>query len=252
MWFKKHKWKVIAVLAVLAILAAAFLLGSGAPGQNSRPVESPAASESPRQEAPAESPAESVRPVETGVPEQSPAPSESMQPVESPEPSKSAGPELSPTPSPTQTLEPSAAPEPAGLSCTLSISCATILNNMDMLDPAKVELVPASGWILGPVTVTFTEGETVFDVLQRTLRDYGIHMESKTTPLYGSVYIEGIANLYEFDCGGQSGWMYQVNGWFPNYGCSKYTLCDGDSIQWLYTCDLGYDVGGGYAAGNRE
>ena len=43
-------------------------------------------------------------------------------------------------------------------------------------------------------------------------------------------YIEGINNLYEFDCGEQSGWMYSVNGWFPNYGCSRYQLKDGDVV----------------------
>ena len=28
-------------------------------------------------------------------------------------------------------------------------------------------------------------------------------------------------------------WMYCVNGWYPNYGCSKYTLEDGDHLQAL-------------------
>ena len=74
-------------------------------------------------------------------------------------------------------------------------------------------------------------------------------MEFSVTPIYDSAYIEGIANLYEFDCGELSGWMYRVNGWFPNYGCSRYVLQDGDTVEWLYTCDLGEDVGGGYAAG---
>jgi hypothetical protein len=45
--------------------------------------------------------------------------------------------------------------------------------------------------------------------------------------------------------------MYSVNGWFPNYGSSRYALKDGDEICWVYTCDLGQDVGGGYAAGNK-
>ena len=62
-------------------------------------------------------------------------------------------------------------------------------------------------------------------------------------------YIEGIHNLYEFDCGDLSGWMYKVNGWFPNYGCSRYQLKQGDVIEWVYTCDLGKDVGGGNAVG---
>ena len=59
------------------------------------------------------------------------------------------------------------------------------------------------------------------------------------------LYIEGIGNLYEFDCGAESGWMYAVNGWFPNYGCSQYALQDGDTVTWVYTCDLGRDVGSG-------
>jgi len=134
--------------------------------------------------------------------------------------------------------------------CTISISCATILDHMDWLDPEKVELVPEDGWILKPTEVTFYEGESVFNVLQRTCKQQCIHMEFENTPMYNSAYIEGIHNLYEFDCGEISGWMYQVNGWFPNYGCSRYQLQAGDVIEWVYTCDLGVDVGGYYSTGS--
>lgn len=135
------------------------------------------------------------------------------------------------------------------LTCTLSIRCDTILNNMDMLKEEKKALVPGDGVILATTTVTFSEGESVFDVLKRMTREQRIHMEFEFTPIYNSAYIEGIANLYEFDCGNLSGWMYKVNGWFPNYGCSRYQLKQGDVIEWVYTCDLGKDVGGGYATG---
>ena len=128
--------------------------------------------------------------------------------------------------------------------CTFSIECATILNNLSQLAPEKLEMVPSSGVILPKQTVTFYEGESVFDVLQRLCRDKGIHMESSWTPIYNSAYIEGIHNLYEFDCGSLSGWMYRVNGWYPNYGCSRYQLAQGDVVEWRYTCDLGKDVGG--------
>ncbi len=127
--------------------------------------------------------------------------------------------------------------------CTLSISCATILDNMEQLEEEKAPLVPEDGWILEPVEVSFTEGESVFDVLLHTCQENKIHMEYTDTPMYNSAYIEGIHNLYEFDCGSLSGWMYSVNGWFPNYGCSRYALCDGDVVEWVYTCDLGKDVG---------
>ena len=140
--------------------------------------------------------------------------------------------------------------------CTISITCETILDNWDAWDEwdkeaadAKKPLVPSDGVILGTTSVTFSEGESVFDVLQRVCRQNGIHMESSWTPMYNSAYVEGINNLYEFDVSQGSGWMYSVNGWFPNYGCSRYVLQDGDSIAWRYTCDYGDDVGGGYAAG---
>ena len=88
------------------------------------------------------------------------------------------------------------------------------------------------------------EGDTVFDVLLRTVLENDIHMEYVDTPVYDSAYIEGIANLYEFDAGEQSGWMYSVNEEFPNYGCSSYQVKDGDVICWVYTCNLGTDVRG--------
>lgn len=128
--------------------------------------------------------------------------------------------------------------------CTFSIECSTILNNLGQLDPDKLEMVPSGGTILATTTVTFYEGESVFDVLQRVCKEKGIHLESSWTPIYNSAYIEGIHNLYEFDCGSLSGWMYRVNGWYPNYGCSRYQLQDGDVVEWRYTCDLGNDVGG--------
>jgi hypothetical protein len=37
--------------------------------------------------------------------------------------------------------------------------------------------------------------------------------------------------------------MYKVNDWYPNYGCSRYPLKDGDVIEWNYTCNLGRDLG---------
>lgn len=133
--------------------------------------------------------------------------------------------------------------------CTFSIECSTILNNLEELDPDKLDSVPSNGVILRKMTVVFYEGESVYDVLERVCRENGIHLEASWTPLYGSAYVEGIHNLYEFDCGTNSGWMYRVNGWYPNYGCSRYLLAQGDVVEWRYTCDLGADVGGGYAIG---
>jgi len=135
------------------------------------------------------------------------------------------------------------------LSATLSVSSKTILDNLDKFDKDKLEVLPEDGIIYKKQTITFSEGESVFDVLLREMKKNKIHMEFSMTPIYNSNYIEGINNIYEFDCGELSGWMYKVNDWFPNYGASRYLLKDGDVIEWVYTCDLGRDVGGDGAIG---
>lgn len=144
---------------------------------------------------------------------------------------------------------PAGEPEPERpLTCTVSVSCAALLDHMDLLDESKHALVPEDGVLLPETQVFFAAGESVYDVLQRVCEASRLHMEAEFTPLYDSYYIQGIGNLYEFDAGSLSGWMYAVNGWFPNYGCSRYELRDGDTVAWVYTCDLGADVGGGSAA----
>lgn len=135
-------------------------------------------------------------------------------------------------------LSDSQAEESSINTCTITIRCDTILDNMENLTDGKEAYVPANGCILSTSTVEFEEGETVFDVLERVCSYAGIQLEYSWTPMYNSYYIEGINHLYEFDCGNESGWMYKVNGWFPNYGCSSYTLQDGDTIVWCYTCNL--------------
>ena len=138
------------------------------------------------------------------------------------------------------------------MTCTMSITCKTLLTNTASLNPDKRELVPEDGVILPQTSVTFHEGESVFNVLQRETKRSKIHLEFVKTPAFNSAYIEGIHNLYEFDCGELSGWMYKVNGWFPNYGCSRYQLKDGDVIEWIYTCDLGRDIGGYIEGGQQQ
>ncbi|MBQ7566790.1 MAG: DUF4430 domain-containing protein [Oscillospiraceae bacterium] len=260
MWWKRHKWHVIVPLLVAAALCAAFFLG-GTKQAALQPVLQTAEETTP-QPAPLPQPETPFEPEPIPEPEPAPElepisePALELEPIPEPEPVPETAPEPEPTPEPVPEPEPAPVPEPQPEpqpqpepphepTCTISVSCATILQNMDLLDPNKAAFVPESGVLLGATAVPFTEGETVFDVLLRVCREHGLHMEYADTPLYGSAYIEGIGNLYEFDVGELSGWMYRVNGTFPNYGCSKYTLSDGDVIEWVYTCDLGADVGGG-------
>ena len=208
MWWKKNKWKVIVPVLVIAVLAAAFWIGGGSPADKGWSAGGKI------------SPASASAAPQTAAP----AAAASAEPTEAPAPEET----------------------PKENTVTMSISCAALLDHMDWLDPDKTELVPEDGWILKPVTVPLEEGESVFDLLLRVAKANKIHMEYSESPMYGSAYIEGIYNLYELDAGAGSGWMYSVNGWYPNYGCSGYMLEPGDVVEWRYTCETGEDIGGGY------
>lgn len=131
----------------------------------------------------------------------------------------------------------------AANTCTLEIRCDTLLQHLDKLSSGKAELVPEDGILLEKTTVSFESGDSVFDVFRRCLREQNVHFEYVDAKAYGSIYIEGIGNLYEFDCGEQSGWLYFVNGISPGLGCSGYTVANGDEIVFAYTCDMGADLG---------
>lgn len=125
--------------------------------------------------------------------------------------------------------------------CTFVIECKTILDNKDKLKKGLEKYVPDDAVIFSK-TVGFDSGESVYDILRRICDENSIQMEASYTPAFNSYYIEGINNLYEFDCGQGSGWMYSVNGVFPNYGCSSYKPASNDEIAFRYTCELGYDL----------
>ncbi len=128
------------------------------------------------------------------------------------------------------------------LTCTLLVKCDTIFKNMDLLKAEKADIIPKDGIIYKNKTAEFTAGESVFELLKREMKNNNIHLEFEITPAYNTAYIEGIANLYEFDCGELSGWLYKVNGKIPSVGCSQYILSDGDIVEILYTCDMGNDL----------
>ncbi len=260
MWWKQNKWRVIVPVLLFALAAFLFWYGGGAPGLQGWTVK--------RAETPAPGSKLDERPGGAdgtlSVEEKLAAAAEIAGSAQTEQGdadwSAQQGMVLDPETGLDQygtSAVPAGRPAPVepqnaeitdeAYTCTISISCATILDNMDWLDPEKVELVPEDGWILRPTEVTFYVGESVFNVLQRTCKQQGIHMEFVNTPMYNSAYIEGIHNLYEFDCGQLSGWIYKVNGWSPNYGCSRYALKPGDRIEWQYTCNLGIDIDAYYA-----
>ncbi len=251
MFLKKHKGKILSLLIIVGLLLFTYSLGEDTPTK--KVAENPEQKQTQIQK----EFEEIINPAEDAAKQEE---NEENPPAEETEPEKEVDkvfqgmkinketgmdeyqtqpvPEGKPIPIEPQTVTIS----DREMKCTLSIRCDTLLNNLDKLDKAKWKLVPEDGVILAEKTVTFYEGESVFNVLLRETRKNGIHMEYVSTPIYNSAYIEGIHNLYEFDGGELSGWMYSVNGWFPNYGCSRYGLREGDRIEWVYTCQLGKDV----------
>ena len=251
---KKWHYAAIAAAVIVVVLAATFFFGdTEAPQEPTAPTAlsvqptDPSGTKpaDPSETQPAASSETQPAPSET-EPEQPSTTTAGTQPVTEPVTEPSAEPSTQPPTEPTTepATEPPTEPstEPPVPQCTISISCTTVLSHMDDLTPGKEAIVPESGWILGTVTVTLEEGDTVFTVLQRVTREYGIALEFSTSPIYNTVYVEGIGNLYERDCGPGSGWLYAVNGVIPNYGCSEYAVSDGDTIAWLYTCERGADL----------
>ncbi len=229
--------RILAALAIILVLAIAFFIQSG-PVFNSEPTAS--ISVTARAETPSPADASEATAYENIVTPSLPADSsEGSVQHPSQKPAGEGAPACSAQPPGT------ACPEEKTPACTLTISCKTILDNMDKLTKEKESFIPADGWLLSVTDAGFTDGETVFDVLQRELKARDMHLEFTTSPMYNTVYIEGICNIYEFDCGELSGWMYSVNGVFPSCGCSEYKLSDGDIVAFVYTCDLGRDVGKG-------
>ena len=119
------------------------------------------------------------------------------------------------------------------ITCTLTIECKAILSNMDDLKPGHEKYVPSNGYILNNYTCAVNPGDTVFDVLEKACDDNSIILTSHSSG-YG-VYVSGINNLDEFDCGSQSGWKYKVNGVDANRSCGYYKLTGGENIVFYYT-----------------
>ncbi|NOU83443.1 DUF4430 domain-containing protein [Paenibacillus sp. LMG 31459] len=97
------------------------------------------------------------------------------------------------------------------------------------------------GVILAPAAYEIEKNETALELLGRITRQHKIQMEYQGSKTFA--YVEGIDNLYEYDHGAESGWMYKVNGEFPSKASGSWVMKPGDTVEWLYTLDLGKDIG---------
>ena len=117
-------------------------------------------------------------------------------------------------------------------SVTLTIRCDKVAG--------QAAHIPADGLILAETSFPIAAGDTVYTVLTDAARASGIHMEASGAG--GLMYVHGIGNIYEFDFGDLSGWVYLVNGESASVGCDQYVLTDGDAVEFHYTLELGKDI----------
>lgn len=125
--------------------------------------------------------------------------------------------------------------------CTIEINC-NLLVGKDLSGTGLETLVPANGEILKTTEVTFSEGETVYDVTLQVTKTLKIHMASEGSQAMGNLYIAAISNIYEKAYNSKSGWVYLMNGVQPGLGSSKTELQDGDKLVWAYSLDNGNDL----------
>lgn len=141
------------------------------------------------------------------------------------------------------------------------------------------------GYLIPPTEVVIHQGEKTSYLLDQLLRDNGFTY-SHTGSLDEGFYLSAIQKpelvvnpvipedlvdlvrdastqfdlenydsdwLGEFDFANGSGWMYSVNGDYPNFGFSDSYLLDGDVVKIRYTLHYGKDIGGfGSMGGGAE
>lgn len=129
----------------------------------------------------------------------------------------------------------------------ISAECSSVLGKMDSIDRAvnPPELIPEDGVVISRCEVSLPEGATAFDALIEAARQQRVRVDYTGASSMGT-YVSGIGGIYEFGFGGLSGWMYRVNGDFPDVSSADITLNPGDIVEFVYTCDLGHDVGENY------
>ena len=131
---------------------------------------------------------------------------------------------------------------------TVSADCLAALDKMDWIDISvnPAEVIPQDGYVIKSCEVLLPEGASAFDALTAAAREQRVRVDY-TGSAWGT-YVRGIGYIYEFGFGELSGWMYRVNGEFPEMSASDFTLSEGDKVEFVYTCDIGRDVGDTYSA----
>ena len=180
-----------------------------------------------------EASAVAVTPAATGAPA-----SETADPSVSPTVSPTVTPTATPTITPIkETAAPTPTPSPVPSETPTPAPTETPEQKKDMV----TLYVKGKDSVIFPKTeIEYKENQTVFDLLKEVMRQNNIIVDD--TGVGTNKYVEGIDNLYEFDHGAKSGWVYFVNGKMMDRSSGQSIVSKNDKISWYYTLDLGNDI----------
>lgn len=115
----------------------------------------------------------------------------------------------------------------------------------------------AVGTLIEETKVPIAAGDSIADVTVRLFEAMGLEY-SYTGTVEEGFYLSSLNNFElndkyyptfgEFDAGNQSGWCVRLNNWHINMGTSDFTVEDGDTVIWLYTCQYGADIGADFSS----
>lgn len=119
----------------------------------------------------------------------------------------------------------------------------------------------AVGTIIDETEVPYVEGESIADVTVRLLNAMELSYEF-TGKVNDGFYLSSLNDFElngtyypefgEFNAGAESGWCVRLNNWHINQGTSAIQVEDEDVINWLYTCQMGADVGADFSSKSAE
>lgn len=95
-------------------------------------------------------------------------------------------------------------------------------------------------WLLMLSKRVIEKGSTVYELLVNVCREENIVVDASGGD--GAKYVKGINQLYEFDKGPESGWIFRVNGIVEQQSAAQVKLEMADVVEWIYTLQLGADV----------
>ena len=91
-------------------------------------------------------------------------------------------------------------------------------------------------WIAPSVIGDLPEGTTAMDVFRQVLTANGYTYEAKGSYVQAVIKPDG-TKVAEFSKGPNSGWVFRVNGEFPDVAMQDCRLSDGDVIEVFFTAD---------------